>query len=236
MLTPIVLPAETALDGCTTLLIDSDGSKLKEAENEKKISFANSILLMYDMTNAESVENLESYWLPLIERVNSGVPVILVGSKLDMVKRDMEMSYYTRIHKILRPVMKKFRQVEMGIECSAKESKNIIQTLYCAQSSSKYPIKPLINMVDRTLTENYKRALARIFRIHDSDNDGRLSDLELCELQNRVFETDMTDDDLRGIKDVIREDVSQRLMTKRALSTFLREELIWRDFLSCTSG
>jgi mitochondrial Rho GTPase 1 len=104
----------------------------KEAENEKKIKYANSILLMYDMSNNESVEKIESYWLPLIESANDKIPVILVGTKLDLVRRDIEMSYYTRIQKILRPLMKNFRQLEIGIECSAKDSKNIIQTLYCA--------------------------------------------------------------------------------------------------------
>jgi GTPase SAR1 family protein len=208
---PFQLPAETALDGCSTFLIDSDGSISKEAENEKKIKFANSILLMYDMSNGESVEKIESYWLPLIERMNSRAPVILVGSKLDLVRKDLDVGYYTRIQKILRPMMKKFRQVEIGIECSSKDNKNIIQTLYCAQSSCKYPIKPLINMIDRTLTEEYKKALTRIFRIHDEDNDGRLDDLELSNLQHRVFEADMTEEDFRGIRDVIREDVSSSL-------------------------
>lgn len=43
-------------------------------------------------------------------------------------------------------------------------------------------MKPLINMIDRTLTEEYKKALTRIFRIHDQDNDGRLDDVELSTL------------------------------------------------------
>ena len=52
---------------------------------------------MYDMSNSESVEKIESYWLPLIESTNENAPVILVGTKLDLVRRDLEMSYYTRI-------------------------------------------------------------------------------------------------------------------------------------------
>lgn len=102
--------------------------------------------------------------------------------------------------------MKKFRQVQIGIEISSKDSKNIIETLYCAQSVVKYPVKPLMNQIDRKLTDEYKMALTRIFRILDKDNDGRLNDIELNLLQNRVFDDELFDEDLRALKDVIRED------------------------------
>ena len=135
--------------------------------------------------------------------------MIIVGSKLDTIRNDFEVSYYTRISKLIRPLMRKFRQVEIGIECSAKDLKNVIETLYCAQMVVKYPLKPLMNQIDRTLTTNYRKALTRIFRVLDQDNDGRLNDAELNALQERVFDIELSDEDLRGLKDVIREDVTK---------------------------
>lgn len=61
--------------------------------------------------------------------------------------------------------------------------------------------------VEREITLRYKKALARIFRVLDEDNDGRLNDLELSHLQSRVFGSDLSEEDLKVVKDVIREDV-----------------------------
>jgi len=47
----------------------------------------------------------------------------------------------------------------------------------------KYPLGPLIDQVEREIKKKYKKALSRIFRILDVDNDGRLNDKELSSLQ-----------------------------------------------------
>lgn len=137
---------------------------------------------------------------------NIEVPVIIVGNKLDLVRTNPNLSFYTRVNKILKPLMREFEQVHMGIEVSAKERKNFIEMLYCAQSSVIFPLSPLINLSERTLTVKYKKALARIFRILDNDNDNRLSDAELSSLQERVFDNELQPEDLRGLKDIVKEE------------------------------
>lgn len=204
---PILLPLETALENSSTLLIDSSGEEWAEATNKKQIKKASSILLFYDMSNDERIDRLEDYWLPMIEQLNPEVPVIIVGSKLDLIRKNLELSYHVSVYSIIKPLIKKFKQVQMGIECSSRQSKNIIETLYCAQSVVKYPLGPLMDQKERELTEGYKKALTRIFRVLDEDNDKRLNDTELIQLQQKVFNSELSDEDLKALKDVIKEDV-----------------------------
>jgi hypothetical protein len=39
---------------------------------------------------------------------DSQVPVIVVGNKLDLIRANPSLSYYTRVGKILRPLMREF--------------------------------------------------------------------------------------------------------------------------------
>lgn len=157
-----------------------------------------------------------------------------------MIHNDFENSHFVKISQIIRNIIKKFRQVEIGIEVSAKESKNIIETLYCAQSVVKYPLKALMNQVSRTLTTNYEKALTRIFRILDQDNDGRLNDFELNYLQNRVFDDELFDEDLRALKDVIREDgpefFSERGINLKGFFVLHRRMLLMMKIKNCWVG
>lgn len=74
-----------------------------------------------------------------------------------------------------------FRQVEMGIECSAKGYIGLIDILACAQKAVLYPIAPLHDSLNKTLKPAFERALLRIFRILDKDCDGYLNDDELID-------------------------------------------------------
>lgn len=78
--------------------------------------------------------------------------------------------------------------------------------LYCAQSAVIFPLGVLIHVADRELTVKYKKALARIFRILDQDNDGKLNSTELSSLQERVFQNELSAEDLRGLLDIVKEE------------------------------
>ena len=69
----------------------------------------------------------------------------------------------------------------MGIECSAKGYFNLIDIVYCAQRAVLFPIGPLYDSMEKKLKPAFERALRRIFRICDKNNDGYLDDTELCE-------------------------------------------------------
>lgn len=97
----------------------------------------------------------------------------------------------------------------MGIEVSAKDKKNILEMLYCAQSCVLYPLSPLMDLRERELTPKYKKALTRIFRILDTDNSGTLNDAELSSIQHRVFENELTQDDLKSLKEIVKDEAKE---------------------------
>lgn len=74
VLDPVLLPIENKLEDFSTILIDSPGQLGEyEAEVSGKVKSANAILLVYDMTDEQTVESLRSYWLPFIQKWNAKV-------------------------------------------------------------------------------------------------------------------------------------------------------------------
>ena len=114
------MPIETKLEDFSTILIDSPGALGEnEADIGGKVKSANAILIVYDMSDEQTVASLRTYWLPFVEKYNSKVPIIIVGNKLDLVIMNPSLSYYTRIGKILRPLMKEF-----SVLCFNKANRN----------------------------------------------------------------------------------------------------------------
>ncbi len=58
------------------------------------------------------------------------------------------------------------------------------------------------------LTEKCKKALTRVFRICDQDNDGLLSDEELGLFQKRCFNMDLETSTLESLKTVVAKNCS----------------------------
>lgn len=67
-----------------------------------------------------------------------------------------------------------------------------------------YPLAPLYDLSSIDLTQKFKKSLIRIFRALDKDGDGLLSDKEMTNLQNRVFDSNLQFEDLKKIKEVIK--------------------------------
>ena len=72
--------------------------------------------------------------------------------------------------------------------------------LNAAQRAVLYPLAPLYDLNSKELTPKFKKAIMRIFRILDKDLDGKLTDNELRNLQEKVFQTDLNGDDIKTIK------------------------------------
>ncbi len=52
-------------------------------------SYINIIILVFDLTNKMSLENILTYWVPEIQKnFNQNIPVILVGTKLDLILKN----------------------------------------------------------------------------------------------------------------------------------------------------
>ena len=61
------------------------------------------------------------------------------------------------------------------------------------------------------LTEKCKKALTRIFKICDIDNDGMLNDVELATFQRRCFNMDLESGTLESLKSVVEKNCSEGL-------------------------
>lgn len=78
------------------------------------------------------------------------VPVILVGNKLD--KKELEMNKeleYINVRSIVKSLVKKYRQVQMGFECSAYYDRNVKKVLNAAQRAVLYPLSPLYDLTSK---------------------------------------------------------------------------------------
>src|SRR3972149_7815356 len=60
-------------------------------------SSINLIILVFDLTNKKSLENIITYWMPEIKKYfkNQELPILLVGSKLDLITKNPKK--YTNI-------------------------------------------------------------------------------------------------------------------------------------------
>ena len=73
---------------------------------------------------------------------------------------------------------------------------------------SLYPLKSLIDKKTKNLQPNFIKALTRIFRLIDDDNDGWLTDRNIIQFQQTVFQIEMADQEVALIKEKIAEETS----------------------------
>jgi len=74
---------------------------------------------------------------------------------------------------------------------------------YFSQKAVLHPSAPLWNYNDKDLTDKCKKALTRVFKICDQNNDGLLSDMELGLFQRRCFHMDLESGTLDSLKAVV---------------------------------
>ncbi|XP_065419614.1 mitochondrial Rho GTPase 1 isoform X3 [Chrysemys picta bellii] len=149
------------------------------------------------------ISQVTSRWIPLIsERTDkdSRLPLILVGNKSDLVE-------YSSMETIL-PIMNQYIEIETCVECSAKNLKNISELFYYAQKAVLHPTGPLYCPEEKEMRPACIKALTRIFRISDQDNDGTLSDAELNFFQRICFNTPLAPQALEDVKNVVRKNLS----------------------------
>lgn len=177
----------------------------------QEIKLCDLVILVYDVSDAESVMRLKEHWLPIINTLtkesNRQTPVVIVGNKLDKIELPIDQEQeYQPIKEVLKGLVRTYKQVQMGIECSARYDKNIKKVLNSAQRAVLYPLTPLYDLNLKTITPKFKKALLRIFRILDVELRGTLSDRDLSNLQERVFQTELSGEDIRAIKNIIQKE------------------------------
>ncbi|OWK13897.1 RHOT1 [Cervus elaphus hippelaphus] len=93
-------------------------------------------------------------------------------------------------------------------QCSAKNLKNISELFYYAQKAVLHPTGPLYCPEEKEMKPACIKALTRIFKISDQDNDGTLNDAELNFFQRICFNTPLAPQALEDVKNVVRKHIS----------------------------
>jgi len=194
----ITIPGDLTPEKVPTCIVDYSSAEQDDGQLEAQLEKADVVCIVYAVDDEDSLDSVTDHWLPLL-RVTLGdshtTPVILVGNKVDQVD-------YTTMDAVM-PVMNDYEEIETCVECSARNLKNISEVFYFAQKAVLHPSAPLWNYHDKDLTENCKRALLRIFKVCDLDNDGIMSDSELARFQRRCFNMDLEPGTLDSLKAVV---------------------------------
>ncbi|CAL8097009.1 unnamed protein product [Calicophoron daubneyi] len=197
----ITIPADVTPERVPTQIVDYSSRTQSQEQLCSEIRRADVICLVHALDDEKSLEKISSYWLPLIRHnsasADAHIPIVLVGNKLDLLSE-------SKLDKVL-PIMSEFSEVETCIECSAKTMLNLSETFWFAQKAVLYPTTPLYDPERKELTSACVRALTRVFRICDTDNDGYLSDRELEAFQSRCFSVPLTAQSLQDVKHLIRQ-------------------------------
>eukprot|EP00281_Chroomonas_sp_CCMP1168_P000341 CAMPEP_0206260760 /NCGR_PEP_ID=MMETSP0047_2-20121206/27275_1 /ASSEMBLY_ACC=CAM_ASM_000192 /TAXON_ID=195065 /ORGANISM="Chroomonas mesostigmatica_cf, Strain CCMP1168" /LENGTH=217 /DNA_ID=CAMNT_0053687893 /DNA_START=55 /DNA_END=705 /DNA_ORIENTATION=+ len=172
-----ILPAEATPESSPLTIVDTPGQPDMTLLDEE-IRRADIALVIYAVDKPASLPRVSSHWLPLIKSKSTNLPVVVVGSKVDLRAGDS-----SRIENDLRnaasPIMEVFSEVETCIECSAKKMINISEVFFFAAKAVLHPTAPLYDTKHHELRPPCARALRRIFNMCDADGDGALSDNEL---------------------------------------------------------
>ncbi|XP_039516920.1 mitochondrial Rho GTPase 1b isoform X3 [Pimephales promelas] len=194
----ITIPADVTPERVPTHIVDYSEAEQTDEQLYQEISKANVICIVYSVNNKKSIEKVTSHWIPLInERTDkdSRVPLILVGNKSDLVE-------HSSMETVL-PIMNKYTEIETCVECSAKNLKNISELFYYAQKAVLHPTGPLYCPEKKEMRSACVRALTRIFKVSDLDNNGVLNDHELTFFQMTCFNTPLAPQALEDVKNVV---------------------------------
>uniref|UniRef100_A0A673K0H6 Ras homolog family member T1 n=1 Tax=Sinocyclocheilus rhinocerous TaxID=307959 RepID=A0A673K0H6_9TELE len=133
---------------------------------------ANVICIVYSVNNKKSIEKVRELDHTILFMQG---PLILVGNKSDLLE-------HSSMETVL-PIMNKYTEIETCVECSAKNLKNISELFYYAQKAVLHPTGPLYCPEKKEMRSACVRALTRIFKVSNLDNNGILNDYELTFFQ-----------------------------------------------------
>ncbi len=158
------------------------------------------------------------------------VPIILAANKIDKLAGDRNVGFAMYRARAV-PLVEKYSNIEAHVPCSAVTMLDLKKVFYNAQKAVLFPFKPLTNIptvgelfVDNSnkidninnnlelkkkihfLSEDYRIALKRIFRLLDVDRDGLLNNDEMNLMQVQCFAAGMSHADLAHVKKTIKDE------------------------------
>ncbi|KAJ4897394.1 Rac-like GTP-binding protein ARAC10 [Raphanus sativus] len=145
--------ANVVVEGTTVNLGLWDTAGQEDYNRLRPLSYrgADVFVLSFSLISRASYENIfKSQWIPELQHFAPGVPLVLVGTKLDL----REDKHYLADHPGLSPVttaqgeeLRKLIGATYYIECSSKTQQNVIAVF---DSAIKEVIKPVVKQKEKT--------------------------------------------------------------------------------------
>lgn len=199
----ITIPADVTPERVPTHIVDFSYQEQTDEDLVEEIRRAHVVCIVYAVDDEDTIERITSHWLPFVRETvteDQRLPVILVGNKSDL------LDFSTM--ETMMPILNDFAEVETCVECSAKILKNISELFYYAQKAVLHPTAPIYNPEEKELTPQCRRALTRIFKICDLDNDQVLSDDEIHLFQRKCFNVPLQPQALEDVKAIVRRHIT----------------------------
>lgn len=198
----VSIPSEITPDHVPTFIMDTSSRPENRDALETEIHRSHVIVLIYAVNDPISFQRIRSYWLPYIKSLGITMPIILVGNKIDTRGKNMTNA---SLEEDMIPIMDEFKEVETCIECSAKNVMNVTEVFYFALKAVLHPTSPLYDPKEQQLKPLCIKALDRIFKLCDTNNDGFLDDIELNTFQMNCFDNPLQSKELECVKEIISE-------------------------------
>ncbi|EGC28722.1 gemA, miro family protein, partial [Dictyostelium purpureum] len=205
VLPEVTIPAEFGNQICTTRIIDThDDGKNGKTQMNMEIRIADAIVIVYSVDRFDTFLNIRMKWIPLINQLRGSnkPPIIIVGNKLDLHQVEFDANK-SQIEETIQYFRSTYPNTIQWVECSAKTLENLPDLLYSAQTSVFFPERVLYNREENKMTEGCEKALKRIFKLCDHDNDGSLSEEEINYFQTKCGHESMTSDEIQNIQQFV---------------------------------
>ncbi|OXB64855.1 hypothetical protein ASZ78_006593 [Callipepla squamata] len=186
----ITIPADVTPERVPTHIVDYSEAEQNDEQLYHEISQANVICIVYAVNNKNSIDKVTSRWIPLINERTDKDSSLKVDIRSSSNRRFELFIFFFRLPLIL--VGNKSDLVEY----SSMETILPIMNQYTE-------IETCVEMKPACI-----KALTRIFRISDQDNDGTLNDAELNFFQRICFNTPLAPQALEDVKNVVRKNLS----------------------------
>ncbi|XP_064171873.1 mitochondrial Rho GTPase 1-A-like [Anguilla rostrata] len=198
----ITIPADVTPERVPTHIVDYSEAEQSDEQLYHEISKANVICIVYSVNNKKSIEKVTSHWIPLInERTDKDSRCVCV-----CVCNSETIETFSGCEGKLRFWL--FEETFFVFQCSAKNLKNISELFYYAQKAVLHPTGPLYCPEEKEMKPPCIKALTRIFKVSDLDNDGVLNDLELNFFQRTCFNIPLAPQALEDVKNVVKRNMA----------------------------
>ncbi|KXZ41088.1 hypothetical protein GPECTOR_823g54 [Gonium pectorale] len=202
-LPPTKLPLDFTPEKVPILLTDTSAKPEDARALDAVIRESDAVVVCFDPKKPVTLESVRTTWYPRVQKLNPDIPIILACCKADRLTDRDSPSVRERVERVARDLP----NVECCLNCSSKYNKMVNDVFYYALKAVLYPLQPLYDRTDRVMRQAAVRALKRVFIIFDQDKDGTLSDAEINAFQSTCFGISLSDEELRGIKQVVRQQV-----------------------------